>query len=107
MFVLTQKLIQSHGIQFAKVDAHDIEDEDSADLLWLLWTPDDPFTEGEVLEISSVTEDESLYFVALNLAYRFGGWPTSWRFTGTRDECVQAIQKVLNTKLHSKSSVDQ
>jgi hypothetical protein len=62
--------------RFVKVEAHDGSDIESADLLWPKATPNDAFSEGEVLKIEPATGDQVLWFAALESAYRFGGWPT-------------------------------
>jgi hypothetical protein len=81
--------------RFVKVEAHDVSDSDSADLLWLESTPEDAFSEGEVLMISPATTDQTLWFAAFDSAHRFGGWPTSWSMTGSSDEIDAGVQEML------------
>lgn len=82
--------------RFVKIEAHDVSDSESADLLWLESTPEDAFSEGDVLKICPATNDQALWFAALDSAYRFGGWPTSWSMTGSSDEIVAGVQEALD-----------
>lgn len=78
-----------------RVEAHDGNDSEGADLLWLEFTPEDVLSEGEVLRIAPATEDRVLWFAALDSAYRFGGWPTAWYMTGSEAEVIAGVQSAI------------
>ena len=91
----SQAILAARATLFAKVETHDDDDPESADSLWLESTPDDAFSEGEVLSIAPATSDQSLWFATMDSAYRFGGWPTYWSMTGTDDEVIASVLSAL------------
>ena len=81
--------------RFVNVEAHDISDSESPDLLWLESTPDDALSEGKVLTINPATDDQTSWYAALDSAHKFGGWSTSWSIIGSPEKIVVEIQKAL------------
>lgn len=91
----TSAIVKMLEGRFVKIEAHDVSESEGADLLWLESTPEDAFSEGEVLTISPATNDHAVWYAALDSAYRFGGWPTSWSMTGSSEEVVAGIHEAL------------
>lgn len=81
---------------FMRVEPHDGRgDEDTPDLLWLEFTPDDHNSAGVVLSISPATADRMLWSFSMDEANRYGGWVTLESATGTADEIIARIQDAL------------
>lgn len=93
----SKAILAARAALFAKVEPHDDDDPESADNLWIESTPDDSFSEGEVLSIAPATSDQNLWFATMDSAYRFGGWPTSWSTTGTDDEVIASVLSALDS----------
>lgn len=92
---LTERIISISGARFAKTCAHDGDDAEGVDLLWLEYTPEDAFSDGEVIKVGRGSPDGNTWFASQESAYRAGGWPTHWTTAGTDDEVVQQVKALL------------
>jgi hypothetical protein len=92
----TKAILERCGALFFRVDAHDESDPESSDFLWIELTPDDTFSEGEVLTVSPMMPDRQRWFVSRETANEFGGWVTHWYVTGTSSEVFDHVLAALN-----------
>lgn len=91
LYEISKAITSILGSRFVKVEVHDSGDPESFDLLWLESTPDDAFTEGEVLSIGPAIPNQSVWYAAIDSAHRFGGWATNWSVTGSTEEVITAV----------------
>jgi len=91
------KLIASRSHWFVEVVAHDPNDAESSDLLWLTRNAHNELCEGEVVKLSPLREGR--WFAAHDYADTVGGWPTVWDTAGTESEVVEAVLAYLEIEL--------
>jgi hypothetical protein len=92
---ITPLLLANLGDLVKKVEAHEPDDPDSSDLLWLS-VVDKDLTEGDVLAVSSLSEGR--WMVRHDLAHKYGGWPTLRDLAGSDAEVVEALSAYLESR---------
>lgn len=81
--------------RFLKVEAHDVGDLDSCDMLWIEVEDDESkMSVGEVIKVSPFMGTER-WHACHDGALRFGGWPTYWDKAGTAEEVLHAVSSYL------------
>ena len=75
---------------FCRLDAH--QEDGAPDRLWLEYTPDDDFCEGEYI---SLEQDDNVCYVDHGSADTVGGDPTFWSYHGSVDDALKALAHYL------------
>lgn len=96
---MTTQILASHGGQFVKVEAHESDDPEGSDRLWLT-VEDSDLTEGDLITVSPLSQDR--WHIAHDLAHKYGGWPTVWDFGGSASEVLDALSMYVasTTRVH-------
>lgn len=98
LYVVTERLVDSHASWFLKIEAHEGDDPDGSDLLWVS-VSEDEMTEGEVVMLGPLSEGR--WYVSHDHANKYGGWPTVWSVAGTLDEVLIATAAYLRAEMPS------
>ncbi|WP_139253344.1 hypothetical protein [Burkholderia ubonensis] len=92
---ITPLLIAKLGELVQKVEAHESDDPEGSDLLWLS-VVDEDLTEGDLLSVSPLPEGR--WMVCHDLAHKYGGWPTVWDVAGSDVDVVEAVSTYLENR---------
>ncbi|CAB3754833.1 hypothetical protein [Paraburkholderia humisilvae] len=92
---VTPLLLANLGASVQKVEAHEPNDPESSDLLWLSMVDED-LTEGDVLCVSALSGGR--WMVHHDLAHKYGGWPTVWDVAGSETDVVGAVSTYINNR---------
>lgn len=92
LFPLTSRLLEVYGGLFKKVEAHDADDPECGDRLWLS-VEDHDLTEGEFISIGPLSGRH--WRANHDLAHKYGGYPTVWETGGTEQAVWEAVTAYL------------
>lgn len=97
IYGISVKLIRGRESWFPKIEAHEQNDSEGSDLLWVAVNRDDEVCEGEVIKLSPLGSGR--WYAAHDYANNFGGWPTVWDSSGSEGEVLQALISYLEAEL--------
>lgn len=92
LWTITAQILASHAQEFSKVEAHEADDREGSDCLWLS-AEDSDLTEGDLIKVSPLSQER--WYVAHDLAHKYGGWPTVWDFSGTETQVLDALSTYI------------
>ncbi len=98
LYDISARLIANHANWFPKIGAHEPDDPEGCDLLWIS-TAENDMTEGEVITLSPLSGGR--WYAAHDYANKYGGWPTVWDFAGGADEVINTVVSYLETEMAS------
>ena len=106
LFEISKKLISEFPKAFVHIECHeDIpSDWEIPDLLWLVHTPNDVFSEGRYLSLSRATENGSVWHASIDEAHKHGGHPTCWSETGSLESLLGTLINMMSTEMNSLKS---
>jgi hypothetical protein len=96
LWSLTKNVINSlAGEKSHFVDAHEADDLEGSDRVWIIKYKNGGMCEGEYISISPFTQEQKEWYVEHNVADVSGGHPTLWDNVSTEDELVPLLKELL------------
>jgi len=99
LYIVSKKLIAMMPGTFDRIEAHDPEDPESSDLLWIAGAEQSVLCDGEYIAVSPLTEDSDSWYVSHDSADKVGGHPTLWNMSGDEPEILRGIKQHLEANI--------
>jgi len=95
LFPLTEKIVTAFSLSDRRIEAHDPDEADDEDVIYLEASAPSDISDGRVLSIQYFPAEEK-YLVRFETAHHVGGWPTHWTSSlASADEILAEIRRTL------------
>ena len=96
LYSVSKKLIERMPGSFDRIEAHDPEDTESSDLLWIAGAEQSDLCDGEYISVSPLTDNT--WYVSQDSADKIGGHPTLWHMSGDEPEVLHGLTQYIETE---------